>query len=609
MLIQALCEYYRQLARCGQVLPDGYSRVALRYLVSLTLDGQIDAIIDWQLRSSREDAKGKVKEIILPREVIMPKRTEKPGIEANIVEHRPLYLFGLNLEQGQLNPQDKTAKAEKSHRDFISRNLDFLEGLDSPVVNAFRNFIHDWNPEEQVENLFLLSLGKNYSTASFAFCLSGRPDLLLHEDPLLNAKWQAGVVAARQYSQGATLGQCSVSGQEAPLARIHQKIKGVSGGLTTGNTLISFKNPSESSYGHDQSYNSNLSQRAMEEYTESLNYLLAHKQHRAGLDDLTVLYWSTDSSEKCENVFRALALSPGMDAAETDEMLRRLLTDAQQGQLTLQRLQAVCGVDPNVDFYILGLKPNAARLSVKFLYRRSFGNVLRSIAQHQADIRSGPESRPVALWQIKKELVSPKSNDKNVDPALMAKLMEAMVCGYNYPHFLLSTMVRRVRIDSDEENNSYIKLNPIRAGLIRGCINRQARLAGKKEELTLALDTSNTTPAYLCGRLFAVLEAVQLKAANYNLNRTIKDSYFSAASSRPASVFPQLLRTATYHLSKLDNPKYANDDIGGVVDLLGNEFPVQLSLADQGKFIIGYYHQKADAERKIALYKQSKEGK
>ena len=165
MLIHALCEYYDVLAKAGKVLPDGYSTVKIHYLVSLTEDGRIDEIIKHQNKVVTN--KGKIK--WEPKDIVMPQRTEKPGIDANIIEHRPLYLFGLNLVGDELTPEDKTSKAKKSHEAFVEKNLKFLEGLDSPVINAYRNFLQNWNVEQEIDNESLLGIGKEYGKSGFVY--------------------------------------------------------------------------------------------------------------------------------------------------------------------------------------------------------------------------------------------------------------------------------------------------------------------------------------------------------------------------------------------------------------------------------------------------------
>ena len=180
--------------------------------------------------------------------------------------------------------------------------------------------------------------------------------------------------------------------------------------------------------------------------------------------------------------------------------------------------------------------------------------------------------------------------------------------GYRYPSSLLATMVKRVQTDSDDDKNKFIKLNPTRAGVIKACLNRKARLNGKEEDIGMALDKSNTNPAYLCGRLFAVLERIQ-EAANPGLNRTITDAYFASASARPALIFPRLVKLSQNHMRKLEYARYWNRQIGEIVAMLEGEYPDTLPLDDQGRFIIGYYQQKyAPSEKKQDATDIEKEG-
>ena len=218
MLIKALCDYYDILSKDGKVLPEGYSNVKIHYLISLTGEGKIDEIIDCQKKEQVPAGKNKVKEKKVPVELVMPQRTEKPGIDANIAEHRPLYIFGLNLDGDTLSPEDRTDKARKSHKAFVETNLKFTENLHSPVVKAYRNFLLNWKPEEETENRWLLGLGKEYGKSGFAFCLSGNPDCLLHEDAELLKKWEAGYAQRTEGGEKGKTAQCAITGEQAPIA-------------------------------------------------------------------------------------------------------------------------------------------------------------------------------------------------------------------------------------------------------------------------------------------------------------------------------------------------------------------------------------------------------
>ena len=588
MLIKALCDYYDLLSKDNKVLPDGYSNVKIHYLISLTKDGKIDELIDFQNTETIPAGKGKTKERKVPKEMIMPQRTEKPGIEANIIEHRPVYIFGLNMDGEGFSPDDRTNKARKSHSAFVESNLKFTENVSSPIVEAYRNFLVSWKPEEERENKWLLSLGKDYGKSGFAFCLSGNPDCLLHEDPALKEKWEFEYAKGTQKDDTVREGQCAVTGNTASIARIHSKIKGVYGGLATGSVLIGFNNESENSYGNEQSYNSNISEGAMKKYTEALNYLLGSSRHKTMLDEMTIVFWAMSTKETYEDLFMQLLMgqSDQMNAEQTEKMLLKLMADAGQAQITEKRLQSLEFIDPDVDFYMLGLKPNSSRLSVKFIIRRKYADILWNIARFQKEMQVTKEFHSVPLWQIKNEMVSPRSKNDKVDPSLMAKLFEAIIYGKPYPGFLLSTMVQRMKTDSGSDAVTPTGAR-IRTGVIKAWINRN----DPKEELSVGLDRGNRSQAYLCGRLFAVLEKLQQEASNNSLNRTIKDAYFASASSKPALVFPKLVRLAQNHLNKVKYPVFYNKLMGEIIDGLNGEFPETLFLKEQGKFIVGYYQQ------------------
>lgn len=582
MLIQALNDYYEVLARAGKVLPAGYSSVKIHYLVSLTEEGKIDEIINHQ-KNETITVGGKEKERLVPQDHEMPQRTEKPGIDANIIEHRPLYLFGLNLGKEGLTPDDPTGKAQKSHALFVKTNLKFIEDMDSPLIRAYRAFLLNWKPEEETQNPYLLGLGKDYGKSGFAFCLSGYPEKLLQDEPQIKSKWEQQYHSAEAGNDTDYIAQCAVSGEKAVIARIHNKIKGLPGGLPTGAVLVGYNNSSESSYGREQAYNSGISETVMKKYTEALNYLLADKKHKILLDDVTVVFWAMDEGETCEEMIMAMLFgtSDKMNAEQTEYMLRALLKDGKKGKITEERLKEADILRPDVDFYMIGLKPNSSRIALKFIYRKQYADVLWNIAKFQSDLQMSDPIHPVSLAYIKKELLSPKSKSDTVNPAMLSKLFEAVLTGGRYPTALLETVVRRVRTDSG------IRMSAVRAGLIKACINRNYQ----KEELKVALDRENCGQAYLCGRLFAVLEKLQQEASGGNLNRTIKDVYFASGSTKPALVFPKLLRLAQTHLNKVKYPAFYNKLIGEIINSLKGEFPDTFLLADQGRFMIGYYQQ------------------
>ena len=592
MLISALCDYYDVLAKKGLVLPDGYSEVKIQALIALSADGEVTSIVDIQKNEAYttkdEPEKKKIPEF--------PKRTEKTAIDANIIEHRPLYIFGLNYDakSATLSASDDKDKAKKSHDAFVGKNLEFIEGIDTPLVNAYRSFMKTWRPEEQERNEILLGAGKLLVTGKFAFCLAGRPDRLLHDEPEIKEKWER-MYAASAECDDAQSAQCCITGEYLPIERVHAKITGLPGGSSMGNTMVSYKNAAEESYGKKQSFNSCISATAVKKYTEALNYLLADKRHRTLIDETTYIYWAASGDEACNSIFGALAFGDTMDSEHTDEWLGTVFDGIKSGRATQEIVDGIDNIDSDVSFYVVGIKPNSARLALKCIYRQSFGKVLQNTIMHYSDMQIGSGGgKPMSVRTICKELVSPKSSNDKVSPALMAKLFDAIINGTAYPDALLAAVVRRVKTDTDDEKNSYIKMNNVRMGLIKACINRSARLKGKQEEIKMSLDLENRDPAYLCGRLFCKLEDIQRRASNDTLNRTIKDAYFSSAATRPAVVFPRLLSLSQHHLAKLEDKTayFMDKEVTEILGMMGNEFPAHLTLKEQGVFMLGYYQQK-----------------
>lgn len=598
MLIKYLCDYYdvldRNIEERGRN-PDIFSEQNVHYMIMLTEDGVISDIVDIRDNEIISQKNGKEKKVFKPVAITLPKRSQKPGIDLNIIEHRPLYIFGLNYDKGAFSPRDKTDKAIKSHSCFKEGNLDFCKNLNSPIVKAFSNFIERWKPEEQINNPHLMSIGNNYSTSYYCFALDGHPEIKLHEDEELLDKY-ANEYAFSDGSDSNCIAICPIEGEALPVARIHEKIKGIKGGNTTGGVLVGVKDNAFESFGKTQSYNSNISEIAMKKYTSSLNKLIADDNHRIYLDDMTIIFFaiSEDDSKECD-LFKFMMNGNPEDKLSDD--LKAIADEMLQGR---QGDIDAIHIDPSIMFCVAGLTPNSSRISQKFIIKNSFGKIMENIVQHQQDFAVEEDSKQIALWQINKQLVSPKSKDQDIPSALSTAMFYAILNGTRYPEALLSTVIRRIKTDNDEENKSYIKINDKRTGIIKACLNRKARLSNQEEVIKMALDQKNTNPAYLCGRLFAVLEMIQQRAANGKLNRTIKDSFFASACSRPSTVFPRLIILAQNHLAKMEKTAFFNGLLCDITNLLCGEFPQTLTLDEQGQFIIGYYQQnKSLYEKKV----------
>lgn len=594
MLIKALCDYS---ALQENKTPAGYCKQAIHFEILLTPEGKIAAINDVKEPKIINLKNGKTKTNYVPITEQLPVRTQKPGIDKNTIEHRPLYIFGLNYDKGTLTPTDATNKAVKSHKCFCEWNEKFFDNIDSPICKAYLNFIRTWEPEQETQNPHLLALGKEYSSSYYEFGLDGSPEIKLHNDSKFKAAYEdyLAQLSADSDSDDTELSTCSILGEKLPQARIHDKIKGIGSG--TGSVLICMKEKAFESYGKKQSYNSNVSEKAMKMYTSAFNSLLADRSHYKTFDDMTIVYFAMkkNDAEEC-NMFA------GMFSGFEDELNKSVVTEADRNINTVmtqlkQGRTADMPYDPNVEFYVAGFTPNSSRISQKFIFHDKLGRIFDNVLKHQQDISFTEGQRQVSIERIKRELISPKSSKEKVPSPLTAALFEAILKGTRYPEELLSTVITRVKTDSDEENNHFIKLNDTRAGLIKGCINRKQN----KEEIKMSLDLENKNQAYLCGRLFAVLEKIQQDASGGGLNRTIKDSYFASACSKPSTVFPKLYKLSQNHIKKLSSPIFYNKLCGEILDGLDGKFPSTLSLDDQGRFIVGY------AQQNKALYTKKSE--
>ena len=600
MLIRSLCDYYDIQSARGEAASDIMSEQPVHWMVMLTPDGRVADIIDKRIEESVPQKNGKVKIVKKPIVVSLPKRTQKTGIDANIIEHRPLYIFGLNYDAKiGLTPDDKTGKARKSHEAFVKKNLEFFDGIDSEIARAYVNFIKNWVPENETENEQLKKLGKEDQGSYYIFALDGSPECKLHKDIAVLAKYEEimAKAAAEAAESDDGIMMCPIEGERLRAARIHDKIKGIKGGNSVGAVRVNFNSSAFESYGKSQSMNSGISEKAMKKYTSSLNKLLADPMHHIYSDDMTVVFFAMKHDDKAEcDLFSdylnsSNAVTEDSTKADVKAVSENIYHKGQTGNA--QALDD--DVDNGVDFFVAGFTPNGSRICQKFMVRNKFGKIIDNVKQHQQDVAICGSNGEIPLWRINKELVSPNSANA-ISPALQSDIFQAILNGTNYPYTLLETVVRRVCTDSDTDSNNKIKINEVRAGLIKAFINRKARLNGDKEEITMSLDKENKNPAYLCGRLFAVLEKIQLEATDVKLNRTIKDAYFSSASSRPALIMPRLIDLSNYHLRKLkegraiDFSKLINEIMGKIKDSL----PTNLSIMEKGKFQLGYFQQNKD---------------
>ncbi|MDU4959125.1 MAG: type I-C CRISPR-associated protein Cas8c/Csd1 [Sporomusaceae bacterium] len=585
MILQALNEHYQRLLDepDSGVAPPGYSPAKVSHALVIAASGQL---LDILPLSDREGKRSVPKVLLVPEQV---KRTS--GIAANILCDSISYVLGFERDK-----QGAVRLFPDKYLEFYHRNEQFLSGIECREAAAVNAFLAAWNPACAVEHPVVAAALEGLTGASnFVFKLDGVPGYV-HEHPDIRAAWEA----MEQGAGNVVAEQCLILGKTLQIARIHPLIKGVAGAQSSGASLVSFNAEAFTSYGKSQSFNAPVSQQAAFAYGTALNYLIASDRNRVRLADTTMVFWADKKNGKAEEAVLSWCLDPIEPAAATEENTNwRLAPEAVlQAKTIFERVKAGLpagdsAFDRNTRCYMLGLSPNAARLSVRFWQVSEFGDVLAKVAQHYTDMEIDGSDRiggMISPWRTLKALAV-QEDARNIPPLLGGQFLNSMLSGRPYPQSIFQAALLRCRTGGDAGGVSII-----RAAVIKAFLRRQYRLQNNlKEEatVTVSLNEGNLNPAYLLGRLFSLLEKVQRDALGNAINATIRDRYFGAASATPGAVFPLLLRLSRHHISKAKYGELIDRQIQTVMNgLSGSEgFPKHLSMEQQGLFVLGYYHQ------------------
>jgi CRISPR-associated protein Csd1 len=385
----------------------------------------------------------------------------------------------------------------------------------------------------------------------------------------------------------------------APVARLHPAIKGVNGAQSSGAAIVSFNLDAFTSYSKTQGDNAPVSELAAFGYTTALNYLLRRgedNRQRLQVGDATVVFWAEaadgQQASAAEDLLATLLNPPADDASEAAR-LRAVLQRIAKGRPVADLAP---NLEPGTRMYVLGLAPNKSRLSLCFWQVDTLGVLASRIAQHADDLhleplpwRTEPSVYRLVLATVpNREGAKPKADD--AINLVVGETMRAILSGGRYPRSLFANVIMRFRADGN--------ISGLRVALCKGVLTRERRqgIRTSEEEIPVSLDKNSTEPSYLLGRLFAVLENIQRAALGGQVNATIRDRFYGAASATPASIFPVLLRNTQNHLGKLRKERMGQainreKDICEIVGGLPARFPRSLKIEDQGRFAIGYYHQ------------------
>ncbi len=568
MILQALSDYYLRLENDPDVdiAPYGYSSQNIAFCIVLEPDGTLFTIED--VRTEDKKKKHSIKEIV-PGGA----KPSGSGINPNFIWDKTDYLLGYKTDD------PKPERTLKSFEEFRQKHLDLEKTINDPEFSAICHFLKNHQSGVLPENgEFLKELASGFGL----FKIRGKTHFV-HESKKIKQFWDES--HTNSVSDDSVRGECLVTGETTVLARLHEpKIKGVANAQSAGAAIVSFNLDSFESYNKEQSFNAPVSENIAFQYCTGLNYLLRiGSRQRLLIGDSTVVFW-TEKPTKAEE-FMGMILDSGSKSEDesTRKEIENILLRISKGHYAEEL------GEPDTPFYILGLSPNAARVSIRFWHVSSLSEMVNRLAQHFQDLEMVHGERDPdfpSAWQLLRETVR---DSKDISPHLAGALMRAVLTGEPYPDSLYSTVLRRIRLDQ--------KMNYLRASILKACLNRKLRSHQSQfyfKEVSMALDESRTDKSYLLGRLFAALEKCQEDALP-GINATIKDRFFGAASSTPASVFPRLIRLNQHHMNKLDGGFRVNHNkrIQQIFSML-EIFPSHLNLQEQGLFAIGYYHQRQD---------------
>jgi CRISPR-associated protein Csd1 len=576
MILHSLYKLYDRLADdpAYEIAKPGYSPQKVSFRVVLKADGTLFAIQDARIKND------KGKPIADPQLVLGQAKSAGPGFNPGLLWDNTTYMLGYKLDD------PKPERTVKSFEAFRDKHLALETEINDSDFSLVCRFLEKWTPEQATEHVETHPEIKDLTTGFGLFQIQGQSQSINEKLNILEWWDQQAAGAVGE------IGQCLITGNESTIARLHPKIKSVAGAQSAGASIVSFNAPAYESYGKDQSFNAPVSEQAAFKYGTALNSLLngpKSNKHRIRIGDTTCVFWTDKTSIVEDTAFFFFSNGSTPPAAQDEATRSKVDAFLKSLRLGAQELDELGEDTKNNHFYILGLAPNAARLSVRFFHKSTVAEFIANLKAHHDDIsiirqfeyakgKRQPEPEFPANWQLLKETA--RVSDE-IPPLLGGSLMRAILENTPYPEGIYSAVLRRIRADRT--------INYFRAAIIKGVLTRN-----HKQTISTMLDTENKEPAYLLGRLFAALEKTQGDALG-DLNAGLKDKYYSSASTTPASVFPRILRTYAHHLAKLNGgQKVTRERL--IQDIIGelNEFPSHLNLKDQGKFAIGYYHQRKD---------------
>ncbi|MBT9609719.1 MAG: type I-C CRISPR-associated protein Cas8c/Csd1 [Aquabacterium sp.] len=587
MILQALNDYYlRKMSEPDPAkrLPVfGFEDKEIPFILELSADGLLVGIKDTRIIEGKKNIAAKY---LVPQGV---KKTS--GIASNLLWDNAEYVLGLPDVK-------KHADAEKKGKgdEYAARLLDMRAAFKKQIaslpdgaqsdegIRAVLAFL-DADPVAAVA-LHPAAAEIAETNPTLSFRLAGDVDLVCQR-PAVTAVGhgsQAGEVNSGEPVVGKPAA-CLVTGLIAEPERLHTAIKGVWGAQTSGANIVSFNLDAFKSFGKDQGANAPVSPEAAFAYTTALNHLLARgSRQRIQVGDASTVFWAQKQEDADFEPWFADLFGESDDPDKRTDQVRALFEAIKTGRFD--------GARGENKFFVLGLAPNAARIAIRFWQVSTLAEIAQRTRQWFDDLRVARAPNEPEYPSLFRLLAATALLNKadNIPPNLGGEVMRSALNGAPLPATWLNAAVQRCRAEQ--------RVTYLRAAVLKACINRSIRHANRtstnpEKEITEVLDTSNPSVGYRLGRLFAALERTQ-EEASPGLNATIRDRYYGAASSTPVAVFTTLLRLKNHHIAKIGNKGRAfnlEKLMGEIVDGIG-DFPSHMPLQEQGRFALGYYHQR-----------------
>lgn len=567
MLLQSLVKLYEAWAEKGEIEKLGWNPVKISYGISLDEEGNVDEIIHLKTNAPKGN-----KEI--PSLISLPMPVKRSvGVASNFLYDNATYVFGYDNS-------NKPDRAKQCFDCFRNVGNKVLENSDDEFSTVIKKFLQ--KDYSEFENLSDLLTNLNCTETTVDDILNKGANLLLMPLGKFPTDSKAICESWNSYYEhsDAPKGVCLVTGKDDHIAKLHPVIKNVRGAQAAGASLVSFNATAFNSYGKENGYNAPVSKYAAFAYTSALNKLVSDNDHRIFAGDTTVVCWTEDGESAYQDVFAGIFNSD--DEVKQKDLHDTIVSIVNGNEVKWEGIP----LNPSNNFYILGISPNSARLSVRFFIQNTFGKVMENLLKNQQRmemVKPGFEKfNYIPLWRILGETVNKKSRDKKCKPHLAGDVLNSIINDYNYPSTLYYGILGRI---SAEQNINWVKASVLKAYLLKNYDSKY------KEEITVDYNENSNNKAYLLGVLFSNLEEIQ-NTANPGIKSTIRDRYFTAASSTPSRVFPILIDLAQNHIKKIPNvgaKVNCQKRLTETMSKLGDKFPNRLKLDEKGMFQLGYY--------------------